>query len=143
METLIIEQRKIIVFKKLKKAYKEYLEESKENISLSEFFINVLNYSKEDFKDFIIAKHSYTEKRKHKLPSSIEPKIAKNKGIRNHPDYDKYFGIICEYRKYLIENKKRINLKDFISEKYNISIEEALEEAKKIHLILYSKNGKI
>lgn len=142
METVIIEQEKVIPFKKLKNAYKEYIEESGNNISFSKFFIKVLNYSNKDFKNFIKSKAEYQEKKKHKLPKNIEPKLGKTQGLKDHPEYNKYYNIVCEFRKYIIENQEKINLSSFLKEKYNLSDEESLNEAKKVNLIIYSNTKK-
>ena len=133
---------------KLKSYYKEYCEENNSSISCKDWFIKVLQYSEKDLANFgrTVKKQ---EKKKHekKKPNreikTIDPHLPAYIGNREHPEYNKYFSIVCEQRKYNMEHPgASISLKNYLISTYNFSEEEAKIECKKIEHILYCKNKK-
>ena len=65
--------KNMILFKKLKKALKEYEAEFGKDISLHDFFVNYLNYSEEDYEKFISSKGE----KKPKKPSGESKRMNK------------------------------------------------------------------
>lgn len=121
------------MFKKFKRLLKEYNLENNTNISICEFF-RVLNYSEEDIT--FILKNLGKKKERPKKVFSIRPNLPNFIGDRSNPEYEKYYELVCEYRKYSVEIGK-ISLKNFFKTVYNLSEENALNECKKIQNIVY------
>lgn len=127
------------MWKKLKKLLKEYNSENGTDIDMPAFF-KILNYTDEDIElvNRIIKKKKIHREMKF---TSIEPKLNKYIGDRNNPEYEKYYNLLCEYRKYNIEHEGScLSMKNFFKQEYNLTDENALIEAKKITKLIYCNN---
>lgn len=122
------------MFKKFKRLLEEYNQENNTNLSVCEFF-RVLNYSDEEI-TFILNNIGKKKERPKKV-FNINPNIPNFIGDRSNPEYEKYYELVCEYRKYSIEIGK-ISLKNFFKTVYNLSEDNALIECKKIQNIVYA-----
>ena len=122
------------MFKKFKRLLEEYNQENNTKLSICEFF-RILNYSDEDIT--IILKNLGKKKERPKKVFSIRPNLPNFIGVRSNPEYEKYYELVCEYRKYSVEIEK-ISLKNFFKTVYNLSEENAITECKKIQNIVYA-----
>lgn len=133
--------------KKLLRLLNEYNEENNVNIDFHTFFVNILNYTEDDYIKLITYKAKQEKKKKDR--STPKPrKIDQNKlieygiGDTENPEYDKYWKIFTDYNEnYLgdesITGKK--TLKAYFIYKYNYTEDKALEESKKITAIIFKK----
>lgn len=131
---------------KVKIYYLEWLEENNSSISFKDWFITVLQYTEDDLRYFTKSIKTIKKKankvRERKI-TSIDPHLPLYIGDRENPEYNKYFSIVCEQRKYNMEHPGAgVSLKNYLISTYNFSEEESKFECKKIEHILYCKNKK-
>ncbi len=133
------------------KAFSKHLEEynsiTNSNIDFHTFFVDVLNYSEEDYLNLITAKIKF-EKRKKDRETPKKRKIDQSKLIEHgigdieNPEYKKYWDIFTDYNEnYLgdesIKGKKC--LKQYFIYKYNYDEDKAYAESRKITSIIFKK----
>jgi len=133
------------------KAFLKHLEEynsiTNSNIDFHTFFVDVLNYTEEDYLNLLTAKIKF-EKRKKDRETPKKRKIDQNKLIEHgigdieNPEYKKYWDIFTDYNEnYLgdesIKGKKC--LKQYFIYKYNYDEDKAYAESKKISSIIFKK----
>jgi len=133
--------------KKFSKHLEEYNSITNSNIDFHTFFVDVLNYTEEDYLNLLTAKIKF-EKRKKDRETPKKRKIDQNKLIEHgigdveNPEYKKYWDIFTDYNEnYLgdesIKGKKC--LKQYFIYKYNYDEDKAYAESKKITSIIFKK----
>lgn len=139
----------MIVFKKLKKILKEFEEETGKEISFHDFFVNILNYSEEDFELFLNSKRTKIKKKpsgESKRTNRI-PYISKEVGDKNHPEYEKYYNMVLAFREYMCnkelrpDGEEKKTMRTFIKYAYGLEGDDATLEMRKIEYIVYK--GKV
>ena len=136
------------------KAFSKHLEEynsiTNSNIDFHTFFVDVLNYSEEDYLNLLTVKIKF-EKRRKDRETPKKRKIDQSKliehgiGDTENPEYKKYWDIFTDYNEnYLgdesIKGKKC--LKQYFIYKYNYDDDKAYAESKKISSIIFKKKNK-
>ena len=138
------------VHKKINKYLEEYNKENNSNVDFHTFFVDILNYTEEDYTNFIEYKVKLEKQKKDRSipkPRKINKEVLIKKGIGdfNNPEYEKYWNIFTDYNEnYLadtsITGKK--TLKAYFIYKYNYTEDKAYEESKKITDIVFKKKKK-
>ena len=134
--------------KKLQKVLNEYNEETGQHIDFHTFFVKVLNYTEDDFISFT----KYMKRRKDRAERKrrrqeenkgiyIKKSITLGIGDVEHPEYNKYFNIFCDYGTYLSDSSitEKKSLVNYLIRTFHYSSEEALVDARKIQNILFTK----
>ena len=135
------------------KTFSKHLEEynsiTNSNIDFHTFFVDVLNYSEEDYLNLLTVKIKFEQRRKNR-ETPKKRKIDQNKLIEygigdiENPEYKKYWDIFTDYNEnYLgdesIKGKKC--LKQYFIYKYNYDEDKAYAESKKISSIIFKKKN--
>lgn len=136
--------------KKFSKYLEEYNSTTNSNIDFHTFFVDVLNYSEEDYLNLLTAKIKFEKRKKDRtIPKkrqiNQDALIKHGIGDIENPEYKKYWDIFTDYNEnYLgdesIKGKKC--LKQYFIYKYNYSDEMAYAESKKISSIIFKKKKK-
>ena len=136
--------------KKFSKHLEEYNSITNSNIDFHTFFVDVLNYSEEDYLNLLTAKIKFEKRKKDKeIPKkrqiNQDKLIELGIGDIENPEYKKYWDIFTDYNEnYLgdesIKGKKC--LKQYFIYKYNYDENTAYAESKKISSIIFKKKKK-
>lgn len=132
--------------KKFNKVLEEYNKENNTYIDFKTFFIDILNYTEEDYNNFIISINKRKEKKSNHIPK-INPEVFYKRmskvGKHDHPEYEKYFKIVEDFRLNYINNNtiedKDKTLRAYMKYKFNLEGVDALTEMRKITDIIYKK----
>lgn len=133
----------MIVFKKLKLALKEYNHDNQVDLSLHQFFVEVLNYSAEEFNEFLIAKKTHIKPSGESKRTNRIPYIPKEVGDKDNPEYEKYYNMVLAFRKYMCnkelrpEGDEKKTMRTFMKYAYNLEGDDVLIEMRKIENIVY------
>lgn len=135
----------MLVFAKLKSALKEYNHDNQVDLSLHQFFVEVLNYSEEEFNEFLIVKKTHIKPvKEHK---DKVPYIPKEVGDKDNPEYEKYCNMVLAFKEYMCnkeirpEGDERKTMRTFMKYAYGIEGDAATLEMRKIEYIVYK--GKV
>jgi len=144
---ILLKKKSKETFKNLLKRLDEYNKEEGTDINFHEFFVNILLYSEEDYIHLVSYRKKLQEKAKKRQERQFDPNkpIPYGKGDVENPEYDKYFLIYNDYYKHYLFSaipKEQKTLKTYFKVTYNYSDEKALEEARKIQYIVFSKKRK-
>lgn len=136
--------------KKFSKHLEEYNSITNSNIDFHTFFVDVLNYSEEDYLNLLTTKIKFEKRKKDRetpKKKQINQEILIKKGIGDieNPEYKKYWDIFTDYNEnYLgdesIKGKKC--LKQYFIYKYNYDEDKAYAESRKITSIIFKKKKK-
>ena len=136
--------------KKFSKHLEEYNSTTNSNIDFHTFFVNVLNYTEEDYLNLLNIK-TKLEKRKKSRETPKKRKIDQNKLIEygigdiENPEYKKYWDIFTDYNENYLEDESITGnkcLKQYFIYKYNYDEDKAYAESKKITAIIFKKKKK-
>jgi len=143
-------QRAKQTIKKFSKYLEEYNSTTNSNIDFHTFFVDVLNYSEEDYLNLLTAKSKFEKRKKYReIPKkrqiNQDALIKHGIGDTENPEYKKYWDIFTDYNEnYLgdesIKGKKC--LKQYFIYKYNYDEDKAYAESKKISSIIFKKKKK-
>ena len=133
--------------KKFSKYLEEYNSTTNSNIDFHTFFVDVLNYTEEDYLNLLTTKIKFEKRRKNreapkKRQINQDALIKHGIGDVENPEYKKYWDIFTDYNEnYLgdesIKGKKC--LKQYFIYKYNYDEDKAYAESKKISSIMFKK----
>ena len=136
--------------KAFSKRLEEYNSITNSNIDFHTFFVDILNYSEEDYLKLLTVKIKF-EKRRKDRETPKKRKIDQNKliehgiGDTENPEYKKYWDIFTDYNEnYLGDESIKGNkcLKQYFIYKYNYDEDKAYAESKKISSIIFKKKKK-
>jgi len=147
---IALRQRAKQTIKAFSKRLEEYNSITNSNIDFHTFFVDVLNYSEEDYLNLLTVKIKFEKIRKDR-ETPKKKKIDQNKliehgiGDTENPEYKKYWDIFTDYNEnYLgdesIKGKKC--LKQYFIYKYNYDEDKAYAESRKITSIIFKKKKK-
>lgn len=139
----------MVYFKKIKEIITEYEAETGNHISLHDLFVNFLNYTEEDYEMFLNSKGTKIPKKpsgESKRTNKI-PIIPNNVGDKENPEYEKYYNMVLEFRKYMCnkdirpEGDEKKTMRTFMKYAFNLEGDDATKEMRKIEYIVYK--GKV
>lgn len=145
---IFIKRKAKALIKKLLKYLNEYNIENDSNLDFHTFFVNVLNYSEEDYIKLVEFKTKLEKKKKDRSvrkPRKINQKVLIEHGIGDieNPEYEKYWNIFTDYNEIYLANDSitgKKTLKEYFIYRYNYTEDKAYEESKKIAKIIFKKN---